>query len=130
MFTDPTGLAYFAVRPLQGILWRPTWLINPADRALNVALEHEQLFFEDNKEPANIGFFNDSELKSESSKEGYTNLDRPGTYDDCMMRKAVSQVSTGTYIPVGNNCQSWADRVRKKYNELMQSAVEKKVCGL
>jgi hypothetical protein len=60
---DPTGLAYFAKRPLKGAPWLGPLSSNPIDDRNNTELAHEQLFFEDGKSPANIGFFDDSTLK-------------------------------------------------------------------
>ena len=125
---DPTGLAYFAGRPLQGLPWLGPLSNNPLDNAMNTAISHEQLFFEDGKPPANMGFFGDSKLKTENSLDGYRRL--PGQYNDCVMRMAARAANTGTYNLATNNCQSWADRARDQYNKLMQSGVAAAVCGL
>jgi RHS repeat-associated protein len=127
-YSDPTGLAYFAVRPLQGMPWLGLLSNNPLDNAMNTAIAHEQLFFEDGKSPANQGFFGDSKLKTENSLDGYKRL--PGQYNDCVMRMAARAADAGKYNLVTNNCQSWADRVRDQYNKLMQSGVAAAACGL
>lgn len=125
---DPLGLAYFALRPLQGFPWLGPFSDNPLDNAANTAIAHEQLFFEDGKSPANIGFFGDSKLKTETSLEGYRRA--PGNYNDCLMRLAAQSAGTGTYNAATNNCQSWADRVRNQYNKLLHSGAAAKACGL
>ena len=56
---DPLGLAYFAKRPLEGVAWNYVKSCNPLDDYLNTEWSHEQLFFEDGKLPANLGFFGD-----------------------------------------------------------------------
>ncbi len=127
-FVDPTGLAYFAARPLQGMPWLGPLSNNPLDNATNTAIAHEQLFFEDGKSPANQGFFGDSKLKTENSLDGYRRL--PGQYNDCVMRMAARAADTGKYNFATNNCQSWADRARDQYNKLMQSGVGAAACGL
>jgi hypothetical protein len=100
---------------------------NPLDNAMNTAIAHEQLFFEDGKAPANIGFFADSKLQNESDLKGYRKL--PGQYNDCVMRKAARAASKGTYSLARNNCQSWADRVREEYNQLMTAGEAAEGCG-
>src|SRR5574337_289380 len=89
------------------------------DNAMNTAIAHEQLFFEDGKAPANMGFFGDSKLKTERALDGYHRL--PRQYNDCVMRMAARAADAGKYSLMTNNCQSWADRVREQYNKLMQS---------
>ena len=117
--TDPMGLAYFAYRPLSGLPWLGPLSDNPLDDAMNTAISHEQIFFEDGKVPANIGFFSDGELKTESNPQGYRPI--PGHSDDCIMRLAVKNVKTGNYHLIGNNCQNWASNVREEYNRLLNN---------
>ena len=125
---DAKGLAYFAIRPLQGLPWLGWISNNPIDNTMNTAVAHEQLFFEDGKEPMNQGFFEDSKLKTENLLDGYRKL--PGQYNDCVMRMAVRAARIGEYNISTNNCQSWADRVRSQYNKLIQSGAAAAVCGL
>lgn len=129
------GLAYFAKRPLGNKKWLTPIKCNPFHNLTNTELAHEQLFFEDGKAPANIGFFDDGTLKSDFSG-GYGC--RSGSYDDCIMRKAVGQVGTpkpycllGKVGPVEKfNCQDWASLVRAKYKELVKDkSVQKACCG-
>ena len=127
-FIDPMGLAYFGVRPLQGLPWLGPLSNNPLDNWSNTAIAHEQLFFEDGKLPGNVGFFDDSKLQTEPSPTGYRRL--PGQYNDCVMRMAAQVASTGKYNPATNNCQSWADRAREQYDKLMKSGIGPAACGL
>ena len=127
-YTDPMGLAYFAARPLEGLPWLGPLSNNPLDNRTNTAIAHEQLFFEDGKLPGNVGFFGDSTRKSENSPSGYRRL--PGQYNDCVMRMAAQAASTGKYNLATNNCQSWADRAREQYDNLMKSGLGAAACGL
>ncbi len=42
-------------------------------------------------------------------------------FDDGLTRKAVQLVEPGDYAIVGNNCQDWADDVRKMYFRLVKA---------
>ena len=125
---DPQGLAYFGVRPLQGLPCLGPLSNNRVDNAMNTAIAHEQLFFEDGRVPGNMGFFDDSKLKTESVLDGYREL--PGRYNDCVMRMAARSADTGKYSLATNNCQSWADRVREQYKKLIRSGAAATECGL
>ena len=117
-FTDPTGLAYFAKRPLQHG-GRVVFMCNPVDNYFNTEPVHENLFFEDGKKPSNLGFFPDG--VHEDSTRGPWRC-KSGHYDDCLMRKAVENVGTPKpYCLLGPgqfNCQDWAEAVRKEYARL------------
>ena len=116
-FDDLYGLAYLAMRPLEGMLWLGLLSNNPIDANLtHLAISHEQLFFEDGQQPANIGFFDDSTLKTEINPRGYHRL--AGKYDDCIMRKAVNNVKVHSYHLVGNNCQNWIADVLAEYERI------------
>jgi hypothetical protein len=123
---DLSGLAYFAYRALGGLPWLGPLSNNPVDDAMNTAISHEQLFFEDGKNPSNMGFFDDGTLKSEPNPQGYRPI--PGNFNDCVMRMAVQNVKLGTYHLIGNNCQDWAASVKDEYNRLMNSAAANLAC--
>lgn len=130
-YIDPFGLAYFAKRPLHGLSWLGSASSNPIDDYFNTEISHEQLFFEDNKYPSNIGFFDDGTLKTELNPTGYRN--RSGKFDDDIMRKAVQKVELRPYCLLGKpgsinkfNCQDWATEVRKEYRRLMNDLKIKK----
>lgn len=81
---------------------------------------HEQLFFEDGKNPSNIGFFEDSTLRQDNSAGPWRC--KSGHFDDCIMRKAVANVGVPkpfcTIGPGKFNCQDWAELVRREYARL------------
>ena len=130
---DPLGLAFFAKRALAGRSW-----IDGVSNGnsildnLNIEWSHEQLFFEDGKEPSNAGFFktpSGGKVMVNESSFGYHRTS--GSYDDCIMRKAYANVSKTSHsycliIPLVNkyNCQNWADDVRREYQRL----ISKKEC--
>ena len=100
---------------------------NPLDDYFNTEISHEQIFFEDGKAPANIGFFGDGTLKSEPNPSGYRA--RSGKYNDCVMRKAVAAAGIPkSYCLIGRNCQTWADIVKKAYTRLASDPAVKKEC--
>jgi len=124
---DPWGLAYFALRPLQGSPWLYGYSKNPISDFFNVEISHETVFFEDGKLPANLGFFYDTnggEVRSDSL-DGYRKTD--GGWNDCLMRTATANVPARPYCLLGKgpnkkfNCQDWADAVRAEYRRLVKS---------
>lgn len=126
-FIDPSGFAYFDKRPLSGLPRMGAGSCNPIDDFFNTEISHEQLFFEDGKSPSNIGFFDDGTLKSEPNPRGYRC--RSGKFNDCIMRKAVD--NTGplpAYCLIGQNCQTWAERVRKEYARLANDPQVQQEC--
>ncbi len=126
-FIDPFGLAYFAKRPLRGSPWIPFYSCNPIYEFFDVEISHEQLFFEDGKNPENIGFFDDGTLKTEPDPTGYRC--RSGKYNDCIMRKAVANTpALPSYCIVGPNCQKWAARVHEEYRRLEKDPQVQKEC--
>jgi RHS repeat-associated protein len=134
LYFDKYGLAYFALRPLTGWPWIPGGSHNPLDDWSNSEISHEQVFFEDDKLPSNVGFFSDNTVRSDSSSllSGYrkTRTD----YNDCVMRIAVAQTPTKPYSLLGwgrlikFNCQDFAEDVRRKYSELVRRPSIKKQC--
>lgn len=127
ILTDPTGLAYFAKRHLSFL---PLALTNPNDEKYSCELVHEQLFFEDEKLPTNIGYFSDSSVpRPDSAKElsTYTIISSQH-FNDCVMREAVNKVKTKPYLLLGYNCQNWAKEVRNEYSKLIKNPEIKKRC--
>ena len=104
---------------------------------LNAEILHEQLFFEDG---SNIGWGNDKDGLGVGAKivekgdNGY--IKRDGGYDDCVMRKAMMQVSPTHYqlLWFGRrmkcNCQDYADMLRQKYGELIKDKKVRCECGI
>ena len=120
---DPLGEAFFAKRPLHGLPWLGPLSCNPLDNRTNTEISHEELFFEDGKSPANLGFFDDGTVREEKNPQGYRCRSRH--FNDCIMRKAVAQTPTKPYCLLGKpgpkekfNCQDWAEEVRKNYARL------------
>jgi len=117
--------AYFGKRPLGNT---PGMALSKIDDKLNTEIAHEQLFFED-KEGENLGFLpkknkNSPSVDTPSLLNKYIKTD-PG-YDDAIMRQAVQNVPIKKYHLIGNNCQDWADDVRKEYKKLLKKAENKK----
>jgi hypothetical protein len=125
---DPEGLAYFAYRALDGLPWLGSLSNNPIVNATNTSISHEQLFFEDNQSPSNIGFMGDGTLKTELRPQGYHAV--PGHYNDCVMRMAVQNVKLNSYNLIGNNCQDWAKNVRDEYKRLEQNSSATLGCNI
>lgn len=135
IYYDKNGLAYFALRPLDGKPWIPIGSHNPLDDWLNTEISHEQIFFEDGKNPSNVGFFNDNKVRSDAQNllAGFRKI-RTG-YNDCVMRIAVARTSTQPYSLLGwgkpkkFNCQDFAEAVRKLYSKLVRDpAIKRKCC--
>lgn len=134
---DPDGLAYFAKRPLQRMPWMGSLSCSAGsmDDKLNTEISHEHIFFEDGKSPSNIGFGAEG-LFTEKSPSGYRC--NSGKYNDCVMRKAVANTPPRSYCLLGkrgdpgakNNCQDWADQVRREYSRLINDESVKCECGL
>ncbi len=130
---DPRGEAYFAKRPLHGVPWLGPLSCNPLDNRANTEISHEELFFEDGKSPANLGFFDDGTVRQETNPQGYRCRSRH--FNDCIMRKAVAQTPTKPYCLLGKpgpkdkfNCQDWAGEVRKNYARLEKDPEVLKEC--
>ncbi|MBN2653815.1 MAG: hypothetical protein JXR79_01690, partial [Nitrospirae bacterium] len=122
-YIDPSGLAYFAKRPLSGFPWLGPLSCNSGsiDDISNTEISHEHLFFEDGKEPSNVGCSRKG-LFTETFPQGYRC--RSGKYNDCIMRKAASKVPC-IYSAARSNCQDWAALVRSEYQKLeMDSKIQ------
>ncbi|MCQ2331272.1 MAG: RHS repeat-associated core domain-containing protein, partial [Paludibacteraceae bacterium] len=142
VYYDKNGNAYFAVRGLGKVLPPLKWshlfscpfmkaAVDIAANMANVELVHEQIFFEDDKQPSSRGWSADGYLDNESS-ERYQKRD--GGYDDCIMRIAMSLVDPSHYqlTWIGNrakcNCQDYADALRRKYREIKDDPEVKCKC--
>jgi len=69
--------------------------------------------------------------------DDYQPIEKPGRYNDCVMRKAFNNVKPRPYSMLGwfsntgmYNCQSYADDLRKEYDRLMMDTCVRKSCGL
>ena len=87
-------------------------------------LGHEHIFFEDGLDPANLGFFEDGQVRSDDPNElgNYDNAHLHG-FNDCLLRQAAKNVGLGNYCLFSfsenqYNCQDWAEAVCKEYINL------------
>ncbi|MFA5144009.1 MAG: RHS repeat-associated core domain-containing protein [Candidatus Omnitrophota bacterium] len=117
-YIDPLGLFVFGKRPLEGKPWFDNASDNRADDYLNTELSHEHGFFEDGS-GENVGFGPKGRFSEDPMGKGY----RYGTehYDDELMREALKNVKDGKYSNwpwSKNNCQDWAERLRREYERL------------
>ena len=119
---DPLGLAQFGFRPLGPLPWLGDSSRNPLDDYFHTDVAHEQLFFEDGQSPSNLGFFNDNSggILRSGEDQSLFHMD-PTHYDDKIMRQAVKNINPGKYKLFGNNCQTYADRLRAEYKRLQKS---------
>ncbi len=123
---DFLGLAYFALRPLEKISRFGVFWVNPVTDFLNIEVAHEQVFFEDGKEPSNIGFFYDGLVRADNVSLNYTITKRG--FNDCVMRLAVKLVAPKPYALMGfigigkYNCQNYAEDLRLVYAELVYTS--------
>ena len=121
---DKDGRAYFAKRELDGVGWRKGFSQNKLSDALNMELSHEQLFFGTPNNPLDdIGYFGNGMVTNDTHRGKYRYVVTNSGYNDCVMRKAVKAVRPKPYfilgcIPDVDNCQSYAERLRRKYYEL------------
>ena len=124
-FVDKDGQAYFAKRALSRSSWKKNLSQNSLLDPLNIEWSHEQLFFGTPDKPLDdFGYFDDGKVKSDPLRDWYNYVVTDSGYDDCVMRKAVAQVTPNKYnfvgfLPFRDNCQSYAQKLRKKYAELM-----------
>lgn len=123
---DPSGLAYFAKRSLWILPWLGPLSCNPSsiDDNLNTEISHEHLFFEDGKQPSNVGCSSKG-LFTETNPKNYQC--HSGKFDDCIMRKAYKNVPC-QYSLIKSNCQDWANGVRMEYNRLAADSQVRKEC--
>ena len=100
---DKDGCAYFIKRSMFGVMYQT------AQRDVeNQEWAHEQLVFEDGKEPRDVGFFGDGKVREDPGwRKRWIWRRVPGRYNDCVMRKAVQSVSPKNYQMRGDghyNC--------------------------
>ena len=135
---DLDRCAYFIKRRLDNTPWIDYFSQNADLDISNRELVHEQLIFEDGESPSDVGYFSDGKVKSDSVWKDRKWVRVPGRFNDCVMRKAVAQVTPGTYSLLGNskknipqyNCQDYAEALRAKYNELIKDKKVRCECGL
>jgi RHS repeat-associated protein len=135
---DKDGCAYFIKRRLDYTPWIDYFAQNPKLDKINREVVHEQLVFEDGDTPPDVGYFSDSTNKTDSVWKSRKWIRVPGTYNDCVMRKAVAKVKPLPYSLLGDknkgvpqyNCQDYADALRSKYYELIKDKKIRCECGI
>ena len=137
---DKDGRAYFALRKLKGFVWLGLISHNPLFDVLNIEIAHELVFLEDKGSINDYGYSNlgvGQESPSDLTSMTYYKTD--GGYNDCVMRKAIGQVSfSGHNYSVfwfaGHikkcNCQDYCSALRRKYAELIKDKKVRCECGL
>jgi len=133
---DKLGEAYFALRPFEGSKGILFLSRNIVLDYYNAELAHEQLIFEDGRNPSNLGFFDDTPGRARPDKDNQ--MRRYGRtswrYNDCVMRKAVDRVKPRPYSLLGGkglkkyNCQDYASELRNVYSELIKDKTIRKEC--
>ena len=135
---DADGCAYFALRPLSSLPWLGLFSHNIIDDILNTEIAHEHLFFEDGKNPTNIGLHiqagsDGSQLFYSEDTSRYRHFEYG--YNDCVMRIAVANVKPKPYSLLGSimaskyNCQDYCSDLRREYFRLLlMNSVRKKCC--
>jgi RHS repeat-associated protein len=116
---DPLGLFRFGKRGLGGLPLLGIFSNNPIDDAANTEIAHEHGFFEDGSGD-NIGLGPHGKMDAEDITK-YKLEDTH--YDDKRMRRVEKSTMLGEYNACGiggdqNNCQDYADRLRKRYDLL------------
>jgi hypothetical protein len=97
-------------------------------RATNLAVGHEQVFYEDGLQPSNEGYFEDGGVRPDTILTGYIKMDVG--YNDCIMRIAVRRTpALPQYNILCTNCQTWAGEVRREYARLMNDPKVLEECG-
>jgi len=120
----------FGKRDLDKMSWLAPLVNNQFGDALNLELRHEQLFFiRGNEVLDNVGYsekgtrFNEADFGKpiqtldDLREAGYW-LTGP-VYDPKVMREALARQQDGLYYSIfSNQCQDWADRLKKKASSI------------
>jgi hypothetical protein len=130
---DKDGRAYFAKRALAGQSWSEKFSINAKLDAVEWEWSHEHLFYGTPDNPLDdVGYFGDGKVRSDEARAKSKYIVTSSGYNDCVMKKAQEQVSPKRYcvflgaLPWFDNCQSYAAKLRAKYEELLYD--EKVLC--
>ncbi|MBI2517335.1 MAG: RHS repeat protein [Opitutae bacterium] len=124
-FIDPLGLAYTAARPLQNSLGG---VVSPFI-GKGYEGKHHQIFFEDGKQPSNLGLFDDNSVRPDDApiklQEKYERINQG--FDDATMRQSVENVKKahGTHWTPSDNCQDFVQRVVDEYFRLQREKLLK-----
>ena len=130
---DKDGRAYFAKRALAGQSWSEKFSINAKLDAAEWEWSHEHLFYGTPDNPLDdVGYFGDGKVRSDEARAKSKYIVTSSGYNDCVMKKAQEQVAPKRYcvflgaLPWFDNCQSYAAKLRAKYDELLYD--EKVLC--
>jgi RHS repeat-associated protein len=130
---DKDGRAYFAKRALAGQSWSEKFSINAKLDAVEWEWSHEHLFYGTPDNPLDdVGYFGDGKVRSDEARAKSKYIVTSSGYNDCVMKKAQEQVAPKRYcvflgaLPWFDNCQSYAAKLRAKYDELLYD--EKVLC--
>lgn len=131
---DLCGLAYVGKRPLDFVLGDIIYYLSPfiPSSVLSFVLPegnlgpwHEQIIFEDNNSPSNIGLFSDNGIREDDTDIAYDRccFEYPASYNDSLMRIAVENVSKQKIAykllpPAQYNCQDFVEDVIFEYERL------------
>jgi uncharacterized membrane protein HdeD (DUF308 family) len=121
----PIEFCQFGKRDLDKTSWAAPLVNNRLGDAFNLELRHEQLFFIRGEEVSdNVGFsekgtrFNEADFGKpirnldDMRRNGYWLVGR--RYDPLVMREALKRQKDGNYYSFfSNQCQDWADRLRR-----------------
>jgi len=121
----PVAFCRFGKRDLDKTSWAAPLVNNRLGDAFNLELRHEQLFFIQGDEVTdNVGFsekgtrFNEADFGkpihtlADLRRNGYWLVGR--AYDPEVMREALRRQKDGNYYSFfSNQCQDWADRLRR-----------------
>lgn len=72
-----------------------------------------------------VGYFDDGKVRSDKYRGKYKYVVTSSGYNDCVMKKAEEMVVPQKYnlifaaLPWFDNCQSYAAKLRGKYDELL-----------
>ncbi len=120
----------FGKRNLDGMSWLAPLVNNRLGDRLNLELRHEQLFFiKGDQVLEDIGYSEKGQRFTEAQFgkpiHSLEDLERNGywlvgqEYDPAVMREALAQQKDGYYYSLfANQCQDWADRLRRSAERL------------
>ena len=120
----------FGKRNLDGMSWLAPLVNNRLGDRLNLELRHEQLFFiKGDQVLEDIGYSEKGQRFTETQFgkpiRSLEDLERNGywlvgpEYDPAVMREALAQQKDGYYYSLfANQCQDWADRLRRSAERL------------
>ncbi len=134
---EPSSYCRFGKRFLDGFSWIAPVTNNRLGDALNIEFVHEQLFFiEGDRVFKNIGY---SEKGQRFSEEDYgkpinslSDLGKNGywligpAYPVDVAKQALDEMEDGYYYSFfSNQCQDWADRLRRRMERILKERGEK-----